>query len=370
METPDWEGFYKHLRDPGIIPGYQVLNLLGHGTFGVVYRARKLSIGKPCAIKFLKVDDPGTSEAVLKELDSLEYLAQLDHPNLVSIEDKGMILGIPYIVMGYAGDETLATRLAEQGKLSPRQASRLMAQVARGVQALHEHGMVHFDIKPSNIFLKGDRPRLGDYGLARLITGSRRTLTFGRGTPLYMAPEMLYRKGDERSDIYSLGVVLFECVAGETPFKGDTEWEVMKKHEKEPLVFPRGFPEYLEAITKKAMAKKPEERYQKAAEMAELLEYVVFEKDLSWRKEKGSEEASPGRRRKAKECFLEEDEDKKAPNPLEFVLMLPGRILWVMLKYSFKVFGFAIELFLLVVVINILIRVLGGIFGMLLRFWG
>ena len=268
LVAPDWEQFYRELRNPGFIPGYQIQGLLGHGSFGVVYKASKLSVGRPCAIKFLKVDDPGTGQAVMRELGALELLAQLDHPNLVSIEDQGVIVGIPYIVMGYAGDETLGTRLAAGGRLDPAEAAPLLIQVCEAVQALHDHGMIHFDIKPGNIFLRGGRPRLGDYGLARLITQSRRTLSFGRGTPLYMAPELLERKGDERSDIYSLGVVLFEVLAGRPPFQGETEWEVMRLHEKEPVAFPADFPPRFRLVVERAMAKDPADRYAEASEVA------------------------------------------------------------------------------------------------------
>jgi hypothetical protein len=99
------------------------------------------------------------------------------------------------------------------------------------VQALHDHSLVHFDLKPANIFLKGDVARLGDYGLSKLVTASRNSLSFGRGTPYYMAPEMLQRRGDARSDLYSLGIMLYECLYGDVPFRGDSEWEVLRKHE-------------------------------------------------------------------------------------------------------------------------------------------
>jgi len=234
---PDWAAFYKSFQKPGYIPGFEVGNRLGGGVFGVVYKARRESIGKPYAIKFLKIEDPSVRNQVLAELETVQLFAQVDHPNLVSIEDKGVIDGVPYIVMGYAGDETLRSRL-EEGRLSTDEALSVFVQAARGVQALHEHSLVHFDLKPANIFLKGDITRVGDYGLSKLITQTAMSLSSGRGTPYYMAPEMLRRKGDHRADIYSLGIILYECLSGAVPFQGDSEWEVLKAHEERPVEFP------------------------------------------------------------------------------------------------------------------------------------
>ena len=271
MEQPNWERFYRRLREEDFLPGYEIQTLLGRGSFGVVYKARKCSVGRPCAVKFLKVEDRATSKAVMRELASLEHLAQLDHPNLVGIEDRGEVEGIPYIVMEYGGEETLAARLAGREGLPREEALAVLASICGAVQSLHDHGIIHFDIKPGNIYLRNGRPRLGDYGLARLITESRRTLSFGRGTPLYMAPELLEGKGDERSDIYSLGVLLFECLSGRPPFEGETEWEVMKRHESEEITFPSDFPADLRPLVARAMAKDPGGRFRHAAEMAVAL---------------------------------------------------------------------------------------------------
>lgn len=266
----DWEGFYRSYRKPGYVPGYEIVNKLGGGMFGLVFKARKESIGKDYAIKFLKVDDEVVRDAVLRELDAVRFFAQVDHPNLVSIEDKGEIDGIPFIIMSYAGEETLKKRL-ETGRLGREDALRYFVQAARGVQALHERSLVHFDIKPANIFLKGEIARLGDYGLSKLVTESRNSLSFGRGTPYYMAPEMLQRRGDHLSDIYSLGILLFECLTGDVPFKGDSEWEVLKKHESQLPEFPAGFPGNDRTIVERCLAKRPEDRFQSVADLLRAL---------------------------------------------------------------------------------------------------
>jgi serine/threonine-protein kinase len=172
--------------------------------------------------------------------------------------------------MSYAGDGTLRKRL-ETGALPRDEALRIFVQAARGVQALHERSLVHFDLKPANIFLKGDIARVGDYGLSKLITESRNSLSFGRGTPYYMAPEMLQRRGDSRSDVYSLGVVLYECLTGDVPFKGDTEWEVLRKHENQAPLYPDHVDAADRSITDRCLAKNPDDRFQTAEELLRAL---------------------------------------------------------------------------------------------------
>jgi len=273
--APDWEAFYRDYRKPGYIDGFEITTKLGGGMFGFVFRARRMSIGKDYAIKFLKVDDGDVRRAVLSELEQVKYFAQIDHPNLVSIEDRGEVNGIPYLVMAFAGTETLRSKMEEVGigdgkELSPSQKGELLRaflQTARGLHALHERSLVHFDIKPANVFIKGGVARLGDYGLSKLVTHSRGSLSMGRGTPYYMAPEMLQRRGDVRSDVYSLGVMLYEILCGKLPFTGDSEWEVLRRHEKEPPELPAHLTAVERAVISKSLAKDPEGRYQSVAEM-------------------------------------------------------------------------------------------------------
>ena len=270
----DWEAFYGSYRKPGYVGGFEIINKLGGGMFGLVFKARKESIGKDYAIKFLKVDDESIRDAVNRELDSVKHFAQIDHPNLVSIEDMGDVDGIPYLIMSYAGQETLRKRI-DKGGMQREDALRIFAQAARGVQALHEHSLVHFDLKPANVFLKGDVARVGDFGLSKLVTESRNSLSFGRGTPYYMAPEMLQRRGDARSDIYSLGVMLYECLCGDVPFRGDSEWEVLRKHESEEVSFPDHLVAQDRQIIARCLAKDPLDRYESVAELLRDLQAPV-----------------------------------------------------------------------------------------------
>lgn len=270
----DWEAFYRSYRKPGYLPGFEIVNKLGGGMFGLVFKARKESIGKDYAVKFLKVDDDNVRDSVMREIDNVSFFAQIDHPNLVSIEDKGTVDRIPFLVMSYAGDETLQKRL-QQGNMTREDALHIFVQAARGVQALHNHSLVHFDLKPANIFLKGDVARVGDYGLSKLVSVSRNSLSFGRGTPYYMAPEMLQRRGDARSDVYSLGILLYECLYGDVPFKGDSEWEVLRKHETAQPEFPADALRGDREIILRCLRKQPEDRFQSAADLLRAMQAPV-----------------------------------------------------------------------------------------------
>ena len=266
----DWESFYAAFRRPGFVPGYEIQNHLGGGTFGEVYKAKKTSIGKAYAIKFLRLDEDTQRDAVERELDSVRLFASIDHPNLVTIEDMGVVEGVPYLIMGYAGEETLARHLKGDG-LDPKRAMRYFVQACRGVLALHDRRLAHFDLKPSNIFLRGDVARVGDYGLAKLLVEGRQTLSFGRGTPQYMAPEMLKNRADHRADLYSLGVILFESFAMRLPYASDGSIGMVVREVDTAPDFPADFPGYLDPIVTRLLRIDPDDRFPGVQELLEEL---------------------------------------------------------------------------------------------------
>ena len=256
----DWELFYSSFRKPDFIPGYEIQNRLGGGAFGDVYKARKVSIDKSYAIKFLKIDEATSRAAIERELEQVRHFSAIDHPNLVTIEDMGVVLNTPYLVMGYAGEDTLARRLKRE-RLSPANALNFFVQTCRGVAALHERRLAHFDLKPSNVFLKGDAARVGDYGLAKLLIDGRQTLSFGRGTPHYMAPEMLKNRADERADIYSLGVILYELYSGHLPFETSPDAGVVLREDDAPPPFPAEFPARVRSVVECCLRLEPSSRF-------------------------------------------------------------------------------------------------------------
>lgn len=266
----DWETFYNNFRQPNFVAGYEIQNRLGGGAFGEVYKARKHSIGKPYAIKFLKVDDSAQRDVVQRELEQVRHFAAIDHPNLVTIEDMGLVLDVPYLVMGYAGEQTLAKRMA-RGDLDRRTALSYFVQACRGVLALHDRRLVHFDLKPGNIFIHGDVARVGDYGLSKLMTEGRLTLSFGRGTPHYMAPEMLRGRADHRSDIYSLGVILYESIAGKVPFEAESSSGIVIRSEERGPEFPDDFPTDLRKVAECCLRVDAADRYENVADLLEAL---------------------------------------------------------------------------------------------------
>ena len=256
----DWEAFFTAFREPGFVPGYEIQEHLGGGAFGEVYRARKTSIGKSYAIKFLKVGGDESKGAVARELEHVRHFAQIDHPNLVTIEDMGQAGGVPYLIMGYAGQDTLARRI-QQRDLDQNLALRLFVQIVRGVLALHDRSLAHFDLKPGNVFLNGDTARVGDYGLAKLLADGRQTLSVGRGTPQYMAPEMLRNRADTRADIYSLGVILYESLTFRLPFEPESGVGLVVREDDVPPEFPPGFPTALIGVVSRCLRLDPSERY-------------------------------------------------------------------------------------------------------------
>lgn len=266
----DWEEFYQQLRKPGFIAGFEVLQRLGGGAFGEVYKVRKLSTGKSLAIKFLNLGEGDQSRLVDRELEHVKHLANIDHQNLVSIEDLGLVLGRPYLVMGFGGERTLAHELAE-GALDPRDALTIFVQVCRGVVALHERRVVHFDLKPGNVFLRGDVAKVGDYGLAKLLADGRQTLSMGRGTPQYMAPEILRSRADLRADVYSLGVVLYECLTGELPYKSEGGTGLVVRTVDDAPPFPPDIPKPLADLTRACLRLDPDDRPQTVREILDRL---------------------------------------------------------------------------------------------------
>jgi len=266
---------------------YRILQRLAAGGMGVVYRGERLELGRTVAIKFLHpwmASEPSFQRRFQIEAQAM---SRLSHPCCVSVIDYGVHGDSPFMVMDFVTGQTLRTLLREGGPLPVRRALGIVRQVLAGLAHAHAQGIVHRDIKPDNILLTeaiglGDQVRILDFGLAKLRdTVTNLTTGLAVGTPSYMAPEQI-RAGeiDVRTDLYSVGVLLFELLTGAKPFDGERAAEVMRKHQEEApptlgsLRASAGFSQELEAVVRKAMAKQPMDRFQTAADFASALEVL------------------------------------------------------------------------------------------------
>jgi hypothetical protein len=264
---------------PSAIGRFRIIKRLGAGGMGTVYLAHDPQLDREVALKVPRLD-PSSEEGELARqrfLREARAAAAVRHPHVCPIHDVGEHEGQPYVVMDFVAGSSLAERLRKQGRLDDRAAAELVRQAAEALQAVHDHGLIHRDLKPANILLDGDgKAVLTDFGLARPendadgLTGSGVIL----GTPAYMAPEQADpERGptDVRSDVYSLGVVLYQLLTGKVPFEGSPLSVIRRIADKlasPPSVHRTDLDAGLEAIVRKAMAREPAQRYQRAAEMA------------------------------------------------------------------------------------------------------
>ena len=257
---------------------YEVVGPLGEGGMATVYRGRRLADGREVAIKVLRAQYAHDKEFVARFEREAQAVARLSHPHMVQVFDYGQDGDVHFIVMEFVEGEDLKTLLRRAGVLPEEQAKEIGAQVCEVLAYAHAQGIVHRDIKPQNILLTRDgRVKVTDFGIARALASAAITET---GTVLgsvqYLSPEQARGLGvGQHADLYSLGVVLFEAVAGRLPFDGDSPITIVLKHIHEPAPVPRrdGAPVSLETehIILKALAKDPRDRYRSAEEMREDL---------------------------------------------------------------------------------------------------
>jgi eukaryotic-like serine/threonine-protein kinase len=280
--------------DPTQIAGrYDVVQRLGAGAFGTVYKAKDKVLGRMVAIKTIRLEGLAAQGASLEELlerfnREARVSAQLKHPNIVTVYDVGNSDGLTYLAMEFIDGVGLDRLIANEGRLPVERAALIASQVADGLDFAHRHSVVHRDIKPANIMIEpGDRVKVTDFGIAKATdSGEHLTMTGSLlGTPSYMSPEQA--KGaalDGRSDLFAVGCVLYEMLAGRKAFRGESITGLIFKiiTEEPPAITDIDplIPEAMVKIVTKAISKAPEARYQTGRELADDL--ATFTRGGSW----------------------------------------------------------------------------------------
>jgi WD40 repeat protein len=281
-QTPP-PGFTEAPKPGGLpsVAGFEVLEELGRGGMGVVYRARHLALNRVVALKMVLAGPHAGPDELQRFRSETEAVARLQHPGIVQIYEVGVHAGLPYAALEYCPGGSLASAL-HGNPVAPAAAARVSEALARSVQAAHEQQVIHRDLKPANVLLAADgQPKVTDFGLAKRLDDVAGLTHSGAimGTPSYMAPEQAGGRSKEvgpATDVYSLGAILYELLTGRPPFKAltvmDTVLQVLHDDPVPPSRLQPRVPRDLETICLKCLSKEPHRRYPSAAEMAEDLQ--------------------------------------------------------------------------------------------------
>ncbi|HEX7703097.1 MAG TPA: serine/threonine-protein kinase [Kofleriaceae bacterium] len=276
---------YRNLTAGDIVDHYRVVERLGSGGMGRVYRVDHITLGRPYALKVLHSEvlqrDPRSIDRFVREARAA---SRIRHPNIIDVFDFGYLLdGRPYFVMELLEGESLGDVIDHGGPIEPERALSFVKQLSGALCAAHEAGVIHSDVTPSNILVTADHVKLVDFGLAELLESQiiDETATHVMGTPRYVAPErLLGRAATEACDQYALGIVMFEMIAGITPFHAPDLRALCKQHISEPvpeLLSPFGpLPAELDRFISRCLAKSPAHRFPTMASFAAELDRVTW----------------------------------------------------------------------------------------------
>ena len=287
---------------------YVIVEEIGQGAMGVVYKAVDPLIDRTVAIKTINLD---LSKEELANFEKrfqreVQSAGKLNHPNIVTVYDVGRTEGVAYMAMEFLEGKELREILDSGVVLPIEKIAHIASQVADGLGFAHEHGIVHRDVKPANVMvMKNGLIKITDFGIAQMSSASRTMSGMVMGSPKYMSPEQVVGQAvDGRSDIFSLGVVLYEMLAGKTPFAGENisaiMYQILNDEPIPPKAFNQNIPDSINFIVLKALAKHPDKRYQNAKEMArDLKRYKTME--ISASGDHPPPEESMERRKQARE---------------------------------------------------------------------
>jgi tetratricopeptide (TPR) repeat protein len=270
----------EELQEGTLLAGrYEILKLLGQGGMGAVYKARDTELDRIVALKLIRPELAKNADILRRFKQEVILARQVTHKNVIRIFDLGQSDGIKFITMDFVEGQDLSHLLLKNGKFPPQEAARMMLQICRALEAAHGEGVIHRDLKPHNIMLDaGGRVYVMDFGIARsaYLPGMTQTGALV-GTPEYMSPEQARgEKLTERSDLFSLGVIFYELLTGQSPYPADaplaTLWKRLQEKPKPPMEVDPGVPKVLNDILMKALEIEPEDRWASAREMAERLE--------------------------------------------------------------------------------------------------
>jgi eukaryotic-like serine/threonine-protein kinase len=262
-------------------PRYRIESIIGEGGMGKVYKAHDSDLDRTVALKLVRLELAKDASSLQRFKQELLLASRISHRNILRIHDLGDVDGVKFISMAFVQGMDLHDLLAKQGRLPTERAVNIAKQLAGALEAAHAEGVVHRDLKPRNVLIDvDDHIYVSDFGLAKSLDADKTGMTrVGEvlGTPRYMSPEQAESKAaDNRSDIYSLGIIFYEMLTGEVPFTGESSLQVMFQHVQQPPKDPRllnpEMPEYLATVILKCLEKDPALRYQDAAELLKDLE--------------------------------------------------------------------------------------------------